>query len=843
MIRIRIIHRLRTVSAVAVFALILGAVGVLWWANYTGLPPSWREGIEKALAANGIHAEVASLRYLPLRGIEAGEVVIYTDASRTRVGTRLEKLILDVDRTKLARGDVRIDQLNLSGAKVTLAADPQDPDSKFIEIEDLQGRIKFNGERGIEISNASGTVSGIRLELNAIMQLYKAGRQLTQEELEYAQAERKRILESIVDALDSAEIQAETPPVVRIDARGDLESQESLRVAITIQGKDFKSRDLALNEIYFRGELHGPLLVVHEGRVKSADGGMLTGQMEYDLNNQAGRFDFQSVISFKKLIGQLRIPLPEELPSFGAPPRVNAHGEFKRVKNDWEYNVMGDVELKEPSFHQFSADWVTTRFSMAGSFFSVDNWRLLLEDLSVANKGRELNGRAFFDSGIIRYQATSDLPAAFWQNIIQFEPLSTILDDFTPGDAATAAITFEGQANIHDPKDWYFRGAASVTNTAYRGTPCHSASVDMDFDHSKLLFSNGEADLDFTDYVLRKRNGGPVSGKVTVKSVKWSPADLTIEIDDLEGRVWPAPVVRMFAVEVADHLESYKFHGTPSIQADGIIGFEESLPKQSLRVRFSSDKPANYEFLDSDLTLYAPRGTVQILPDRVTVSSLSFGVFGGKVRGNLMSGLQGGRKQRVSGELDWTKLQMSQIADTYKFESEPKGNLTGRMEFSLNGEDVSGLNGNGVIAWEETELFEVPMFGPLSPLISAVLGKRFGGFQEANSAFCSFRVKNGVFSTADFLTTTTSLVFTGDGSADMNAKTLDFTIRMNARGFLGVITLPLRPFYGLFQFRGSGAIENPKWENVIFTSPPPEQESQLLKPPKARAVEPAPAER
>jgi hypothetical protein len=79
-------------------------------------------------------------------------------------------------------------------------------------------------------------------------------------------------------------------------------------------------------------------------------------------------------------------------------------------------------------------------------------------------------------------------------------------------------------------------------------------------------------------------------------------------------------------------------------------------------------------------------------------------------------------------------------------------------------------------------------------------------------------------------------VFTGDATADLNRTTLDMTIRMNARGLLGVITLPLKPFYGLFQFRGTGPLKEPKWDNVMFTSPPESQKERLLAPPRARDI-------
>ena len=62
------------------------------------------------------------------------------------------------------------------------------------------------------------------------------------------------------------------------------------------------------------------------------------------------------------------------------------------------------------------------------------------------------------------------------------------------------------------------------------------------------------------------------------------------------------------------------------------------------------------------------------------------------------------------------------------------------------------------------------------------------------------------------------------------------TMRMNARGLLGLITLPLRPFYGMFQFRGTGPLKETHWENVMFTSPPKGSGELLMEPPKARIV-------
>jgi len=181
---------------------------------------------------------------------------------------------------------------------------------------------------------------------------------------------------------------------------------------------------------------------------------------------------------------------------------------------------------------------------------------------------------------------------------------------------------------------------------------------------------------------------------------------------------------------------------------------------------------------------------------------------------------------------------MPELSEACGFDKQAKGFVTGRIDFDHQGEGAGGLNGEGLIALEEGELFSVPIFGPLSPVLSAVLANRKAGFQEAKDAFCTYAVKDGVLTTNDFLTTTPSLVFTGDARADLNRLTLDMTIRMNARGLFGVITLPLRPFYGLFQFRGSGPLREPVWDNVMFTSPPETEKARLLDPPRASDVRP-----
>jgi hypothetical protein len=164
------------------------------------------------------------------------------------------------------------------------------------------------------------------------------------------------------------------------------------------------------------------------------------------------------------------------------------------------------------------------------------------------------------------------------------------------------------------------------------------------------------------------------------------------------------------------------------------------------------------------------------------------------------------------------------------------GELTGRIELAFTEGKLETMSGNGLAALEHSVLFSAPVLGPLSGLIAAVLNDRQAGHERARDAFLTFKIKDGILYTKDFHTSTTSLVFAGDGWVDLKQRLLDANVRVNARGLLGLVTLPLRPFSGLFQFHGTGPLSSPEWDDAPFSPPPPEQHEVLALPPKAQEV-------
>jgi len=826
---IRIIHKLRTLLALLVFVGLIAAGFGLYWANRTGLPNTWRTEIEKALDRQGLHADIAGLRYWPLQGIEADEVTVYADASRKRVIARVREVIVDLDRTKLARGDFRVERLDLKGGSLALPVDPDDPNSKVLEVKNASGRIRMPGGRRLEIMNARGDVSGIRLEFEALMMGYR--QRLSAKDMDNAEAQiyRKKLLARVIGLLEPWNFDPQKPPVIRIRVEGDLDDPKSVRAVLSLKSEGLQRGGIALSRIEARGEMRGRLLVLESLDIEDGSGG-LHGRMEYDIATRSGRFNARSNLELPVLLREFEGGKILEKVSFQSRPELTAHGKFQWPENaPPTFHVMGHLNAENVRFAGHSAARVESDVSW-------DGINMFLDNIVASRPDGNLRARVLVQPGLVRYEASTDLRFGVWKGFFDNAPLGKVLADFADRDDTQVAAHVEGRFNPRDPHDWATTGTASATHMSYRGTPFTQARVKMDLNHDFLDFTDGSVEFDYTNYAMRKAHGGPMTGKAKVDRVRYNREPSTLTLEGIQGSFWPAPVLRMFLPSVADHLEDYRFHKTPELSGSGTIGLFSGGPKTDFRIRGSTPGEVSYEFAGTDLLLSGLSTGVRVKPDRTEVRDLNFQLFDGPMRGQFDILPEAGG-QRVKGELDWTRLSLPELSTACGFDKQAKGLVTGRIDFDHKGKAASGLNGEGLIALEEGELFSVPIFGPLSPVLSVVLNRKTG-FQEARDAFCTFGIKEGVLRTTDFQTGTPSLVFTGDATADLNRKTLDMTIRMNARGLLGIITLPLKPFYGLFQFRGTGPMREPKWDNVMFTSPPEDEHEKLLEPPKAKLARP-----
>ncbi len=805
------------------FCAVLGAAGAAVWANHTGLPDEWRRMIEAELSRHGTHARIGSLRYVLLEGIVAGEVELF---SAENPGVRLayiQRAALDLDMTKLLRGKMRLERLELSDGRVTLPTVEGAPD---LVIEHLNGRILMNAGRVIEVREARGMIGGVVLDFGA--RVIGIGPGLGGEDEDAGQlAARNLLLARIAREIERWDFDPEDPPRISMFIEGELDAPGDIQVTMGIETAALGKAGYRLEDVRLDGEVLGGVLVIDSVRARD-EVGALDGRIEYDLNGRSGRFEGSSDLDAMRLLRAFfGIRVMKDF-AFATPPKIDIDAKFRLpVGEPPEWSVVGHGESGAFSVRGHSFEGVTASFSSDGRDF-------YLRDVELRHHEGTARGKLLARDGRIRYHVKTDVPVDPWRPFFVGKPLEKLLDKIEAMPGHSVDVDLDGTMDVNDRRNWSCEGRIRTTGSRYHGVSLREFDSRVWLNALAYCFDDVSAVFDDTRYPLR-RTPGKNDPFARADNFTIDRSAMVVRVKNLTGTCWPGQVTDMFNRTLGGNLARYRFHAPPAVKAAGTIDMRKGGGRTDFRVDFRGSAGADYKFYGRDVPLENPSGRVWVHGERVDIEDLAVGAFDGRVEGRLL--VKGGKK--LDGEFHWHHLSFPEIAECYRFGPIKAGMITGRLKFTGSTAGIGDLDGDGVLALEEGELFEVPIFGLLSPIISGVLGKRKIGFQFAREAFCTFTIDKGMFSTSDFHTETPSFVIAGDGTVDMAEKTFDMTVRLDARGLYGVITLPLRPFYGLFQFRGTGPLKNPEWSNVMFTEPG-DGVLDPRSPPKARPIDTGP---
>lgn len=822
MFRFHLTRNLRSLAFLLTFAAMIAAMVGLWWANHTGLPGPWRATIEQEAAKQGAFIKIGSLSYIPFRGVVATDVRIYSEPLHIREISRLEAVVLDFDKTKLARGDFHLNKIELDRAKMVLPVDPDNPDSEILNVSDASGALFMPGDRRLEIRDAHGKIAGIEVALNARLIGYQSDGRSQSEDSNLGK--RRELLARVISELEKWSFDENQAPVIDITIEGDVNSRSSINATVSLEVKNMEKNGHRLDDISAKADMAGDILTISS--LRAADRrGSFQGHIDYNLLAKEGRFDLVSSLEIPSLLtGWLGLPEMTGIQVTGR-QEIRTEGEFQLDgSNKPRIQATGHARCESVKLKTVPFDAVELSFSWREN-------RTYLRDLQLIRADGKAAGKAMIEWPLVRLELHTTLPLPVYRPFFVGQPLEKVLNDFTEGQNASVDVSLEGGFDVTNRYSWAYTGSGEIKGVAYRGVPVNSAGCKFSVNHRELDFHDGTVVFDYSKYSLHKAFNSEAEGTAKVGRIRYDAPAKMVQVEDVRGKIWAAPMVRFFAPKVADSLEQYRFHHPPEMKASGVVDVTPQ-GRTSLDVSFRSDKAADYVFLGSNVTLAAPSGRVSIQGERVLISDLQVEAFGGPVAGDISYLGKG----RLEGDLSWTKLSIPALASAYGFQMKGGGEVTGRINFLLKDNKVETMSGTGLLALENAELFSVPMFGPLTPLIAGVLNDENAGMQRAKDAFCTFAIKDGILSSGDFQTSTNSLNFAGNGSVDMKQQTVDMTMRLNARGLLGILTRPLRPFSGLFQFHGTGPLKETKWESMRFTEPPVSENEILLAPPKAKPI-------
>lgn len=897
--RLKFFRNLKTTLYVSVILLVLTVVSALLYWNATGMPKAWSQALEKELSKHGIEATIKKLRYVPLRGIEATEVEVFVDETRSKRLAYLERLVFDLDKTKAMRGIIRLTHIDLLNAELRLPVDPDQPEGDVINISNLNGQILLSKSRKFEIRQGKGLIDGIQLTVDAVILGFRP--MPTYQAAEPSGGLHRKFLREFVKEINQWQLDPEHPPELTLKVEADATKWAALKCQFDFSCAAARRGKIQLKDVHASGNVIHSLVSIHE--LEGSDSrGKIRCALDYDLSTRTGNFDVDSTLDVLRWIDDLagrrwlddltlteapdvrvrgHFAVPQDKPlMLSMQGRMAANKVLFRgnalssVSSDFSYRD-GDFYFRQMSFKHSGGEMRghllqkngnlgihlegDVPLTFARPFYrdsamgkAIENietqgepkisaridahWQkrdsyvmehVTVRDISIDHPRGKLTGSLRLEGSQVVYELESSFPAEIWQPFFVGQPLENILGDFSGNEKSRYWVKLQGTLDRTDLTIWSVEGQGRVENVSYRKVPVHSCATTLRLNQHELRFSDIAVDFDYSQYDLQKAYQGGIHGPVQVAAVTFDRGPGIVQIRQLRGNVHPVPLLNMFAPSIADALTEYRFHAPPTLAAEGNIDIRNQ-GRTQLKVTVQKAPKLTWQFLGEPVVFSDVSTEVQVDSQKVVLNRLAAQAFGGNFAGNVQ--VSNHREKRFHTEIRWNSFQMSEISEIYKFEQKGYGTLTGRISLAGIGGETQTLEGEGLCSLEKGELFAVPVFGPLSPVISAVLADRSAGFERAKDAFCNFTIRKGVIQTNDFVTHTTSLKFTGNGNADLNQKTIDMTIRMNARGLLGIVVLPIQPIIkGLFQFHGKGPMSKPKWEHVIFSYPPDQEENVLLR--------------
>ncbi|HEY5753149.1 MAG TPA: AsmA-like C-terminal region-containing protein [Chthoniobacterales bacterium] len=763
-------------------AVLLTAIWGGWYVSHRGFGKKWRGKVAEEFSRHGTEFTVRRLTLDPLRGLVAKDVRIFKGSKEGPFVARIDQLNLDINYTKLIRQEPFINALEMRHAELALPQDPDRPKKGVVRVQNLQARISFPPGR-VEIRQLEGDVGGVHLSLTGVLR--------NPDQFKAQNIERPTLGPKVPGSAENAppgidlfkEFRHVTfagkPATFSMQISGDLAKPESLQVDhARFNAGEIRWREILLRDVLMQGDYVGGRLAVHRFEW-SDDRGGVEASAAWNLLSGEGSASLQAGIDWLAALRSVA-PKPEWAQVFLPGPaelRMNVAWSKTRTPH-WQ--IVGSVKTGP-------AGWRDIHFESAQAAFSWDGQRWMMRDLDLEHRSGSLTGHILAQPERVQAAIVSNLDPEIFTPLIPEKGLRIwSMFDFRSQPLVDLKIDGPG----FDPKTWKYHAGVHLGRTVFRGVPLNSGHAVVGVTDRRVDFEN----------IQVVRDEGIATG-----SISWDLDDETIAIRNVQGTLDPAAVCSWISAPLARRVSPYRFRQSPWTKVDGAVRLHGK-PGTDLTVDIAAPTGMDYTFLKQELPFDQVTGRLAFTHRQMRITNLEGKLFGGTVRGGaeIALGANGGP---YSASISLRDVDFPTTTNLYIGYTGSEGKLTGHYEFKGNGKDPHSMTGSGEVRVEEGNVFTIPVFGPLS----GVLDKVMPGFayNKARKATASFTVANGVLTTDDLELSGQGVNLYGAGAVGFLDDTLDFTMRVNARGLPGFV---LDPVSKLFEFHSSGPLKKPVWK-------------------------------
>lgn len=769
-----------------VVAMILAAAGWAgWYVYYRGFTRKWRDQLTAELRNRGFDFTARRLTLNPFEGLVAEDAHLYLLDERRTPLVFMSRAAVDINYLNLILRKPFLNSLDVRGARLAVPVDLAQPQGPKFRLHKFQAKLSFQpGE--IRLTQAEGECYGVLLSVSGTLlhpeNVAHGGPAASQEEL----ARRAQIARVVIDELQKVRFDRNQP---RVDIRfnGDLAHPDEIRASAALTGEALTRGAVRLEHLRARVDYEAGAFHLREAELTDAKG-TLSGDGDFNPGSGDMRFQIDSAADLLALAHDF-VPTPAVLTDFvpSKPPHLQLNGQVhlpNSAGDKMSARLTGRLDLGPFAFRAIP-------FSRASTEFSWQDGNWYVRGLRVARPGgqEQLSADLLSQPGQVRVKLSGAMdPTAFaallpargqaalaeWKFV---DPPQIDLTASGPSFAAPAALKIEGRLNLG--------------HTRFRGVGMNRFRSEFSFAEEALTYR----------HLTLERDEGSATGDNFV----YDFAKHEVRLQNVRATLDPAQVSQWMDPDVVKALAPYHFHKTPSTVSNGVVQFDGGR-NSHLTVDFNAPNGMDYTFVRKLLTFKPVTGQVVFTDDRLKLNGIKAGIFDGKAEGNLDLSLTKGEPD-YTATIDVQDLDFTRLTKLYFNYDDSAGRLAGSYRFSGRGDDPRTMRGAGMMKVDQGNVFAIPFLGPLSSAVSTVAPGL--GFDIAKEGNLDFLTNGGKIYTGNLRVQGLGFSMFGGGWLGYVDDTMNFHVRINARGLPGAVLYPVSK---LLEYESHGPPSKPIWK-------------------------------
>jgi len=841
----------RRAALVAVVALICAFV----WFDRVGVPDFLQRRMVESLRARGVELEFSRMRFSLFHGLIADNVRLGHAAAPDSPALSAREIRLELNYHAALRRRLQLDGFTLREGKFILPLSP----TNALKIDDIQTELRFQANDTWSLDNFKAGFAGAKLALSgdiahapeirnwAIFRGANTGGAAARTQLKIFSETLGKIhftgtpqLNLTVDG-DARDVHSfgihlavnapgvQTPWAgardlqftARLTAPADAPTNydaawswwtnlQPYRLVWTAHLAQLKSEQLSADSVACGGSWRAPELALTNLSVRLG-GGWLEGRASLNVATRefvftnASRFDLHAVAAL--LTDRTRERLADF--SWTEPPSLRAGGSlvlpaWVNRQPDWRSEVQPTIRLNgELAFTNgaaFGADIDT-----ADARFAYSNLVWRLPDVTVAQSKTRLEISGSEDD------ATKDY---HWHMSGVFDPAA-----FRPFLTASNAVRGFGIVQFTEPvhldaEVWGrlydydgigATGRVALTNFTVRGQSMDNVTGAFSYTNRVLEFikpclwrgaqtmTAGLITLDFNRRLISFKNG-------------YSTAD-------------PEAIARAIGPKTAGIMEPYHFLQPPTVLVEGCVPLRDMNGVRDVDgadLRF--DVVGGVPFHCLKLRAARVTGTIHWLGETLVLTNIAAELYGGAGNGFANFDFRvphDGADYQFTAAV--TNINLHALAtDLSSPTNRLEGALSGRLVVTrADTRDWRTLDGFGQAHLRDGLIWDIPLFGILSPVLNAISPDL--GNSRATDAAAAFAITNGVIYSDPLEINTGMTRLQYGGTVDLRENVdarVTAQLLHNLWGVGPIISTIFTPVTKVFEYKVTGTLKNPKQEPV-----------------------------